>query len=170
MIGIKQARVSMETKEAAVRITIIASMVLVLVLSVSVAAEAQGDDRFVGPWERISLKNAQGESIQPPAGSAKLIFTPNGYYAQVVARQGRGKVAKPLAEMTKEELLDRYGQFNGRWGTYTVSGNVLTRTDLIAANPNQEGVPGPQNFRFEGDLLILTRDDNMSEARFRRIQ
>ena len=169
MIGIKQTSVSMETKEAAVRITIIASMVLVLVLSVSVAAEAQGDDRFVGPWERISLKNAQGESIQPPAGSAKLIFTPNGYYAQVVARPGRGKVTKPLAEMTKEELIDRYQGFNGRWGTYTISGNVLTRTDLIAANPNVEGAPRPQNFRFDGDLLILSNDVNMAEARFRRI-
>ncbi len=96
------------------RITIIASMVLVLVVSVSVVAEAQANDRFVGPWERISLKNAEGVTTQPPAGSAKLIFTPNGYYAQVVARQGRGKVAKPLEEMTREELLDRYQQFNGR--------------------------------------------------------
>ena len=74
MIGIKQTRVSFETKEAAVRITIFAGMVLVLVLSVAVAAEAQSDDRFVGTWERISLKNAEGETTQPPAGSAKLIF------------------------------------------------------------------------------------------------
>ena len=151
------------------RITI-AVIVLVLVLSISVTAEAQGDDRFVGTWERTSLKNGQGETTQPPAGSAKLIFTSNGYYAQVVARPGRGKVTKPLAQMTNEELIDRYRGFNGRWGTYTVSGNVLTRTDLIAANPNQEGVPGPQNFRFEGDLLILTQDANQAEARFRRIQ
>ncbi len=51
-----------------------------------------------------------------------------------------------------------------------MSGNVLTRTDVIAANPNQQGNPTVQQFRFEGDLLILTQEANEAEARFRRIQ
>ena len=70
--------------------------------------------------------------------------------------------------MTKEELLNRFQLLFAHHGTYAVSGNTLTRRTISHSNPNVEGTELVQEFRIEGDLLILTRAENKAEARFRR--
>ena len=132
---------------------------------------AQNANSLAGAWERFSLKDSSGTAQQPPAGAAFLIMTADGFYSQMTIPAGRAKVDKPLAEYTKEELLARFQGVEARRGRYTISGNTISRTYEAAANPNQEGgAPQVQQFRIEGDVLILSspRAGNMSEARFRR--
>jgi hypothetical protein len=51
-----------------------------------------------------------------------------------------------------------------------VSGNTLTRRIISHTNPNLEGTEFVQEFRIEGDLLILTTPGSKAEARFQRAQ
>jgi hypothetical protein len=48
--------------------------------------------------------------------------------------------------------------------------NTLTRRIISHSNPNIEGTELVQEFRIEGDLLILTVPGSKAEARFRRAQ
>ena len=68
--------------------------------------------------------------------------------------------------------MARFQGFNGRYGSYRVSDDTLTRRNSVHQNPSQEGTDQVQRFRFEGDDIILTspEDGNMSEIRFRRIR
>jgi len=135
----------------------------------SAAAWAQ-QDPLIGTWERFSLKNAQGAVTQPPSAPAFAIFTSNNYFSITAIPAGRKKIDKPLAELTKEELLDRFQNLNARRGTYSVSGNRLTRKDVSRVDPNLEGGEQIQEFRIDGDVLILTTPGNQAEARFRRVR
>lgn len=142
----------------------------VAVAALVVPALAQAQPSIVGAWERVSLVDAQGKTSQPPAPPAFLIFSADGFFSQSAVPAGRAKVSKPLAEMTKEELIARYSRMETRRGTYTISGNRLTRRNVTHGDPNQEGTEGVQLFRIEGDTLILSSADPKAknEARFRR--
>ena len=147
------------------------SLLVASVMSAGYSAAAQSQRPLVGSWERIALKDSTGTDIQPAPPAAFTIFSTDGFYTQLAIPTGRSKVAKPLADLTKEELLDRFNRAEARRGRYTVSGNTLTRTYITTLNPNDEGRdPQVQRFRIEGDVLILTSTSaaNRSEARFRR--
>ena len=141
-----------------------------LVLSLGQYSAAQGGNALVGTWERVSQTNAEGAPNPQPA--AFLIFSANGHFSQTAAPSGRPKLTKPLQEMTREELLARFQGVQARRGTYRVAGNMLTRMDVTNVNPNQEGSEGVQQFRLEGDMLILSSTDPKSkaQARFRRVK
>ena len=129
---------------------------------------AQQSTALLGAWERIALRSAQGVSLQPPASPAFLILA-DGHFIQVIIPDGRPKVAKPIAEMTREELLSRFTGVVARRGTYTVQDSVITRVDEANSDPNAEGRRDVQSFRIEGDVLIL-RESGGVEARFRRLK
>src|SRR5215471_12478727 len=153
------------------RVRIVVSLLLVCVFAYGASVLAQNQPLLVGAWERLSLKNAEGVDIQPPEPAAFVIFSADGYYSQTVIPTGRNKLKKPLEDMTKEELLNRFQLLFAWRGTYTVSGNTLTRRIISHSNPNVEGTELVQEFRIEGDdLLILTRPGSKAEARFRRAQ
>jgi len=146
------------------------SSLVVFALLGSVSAVAQDKNPFVGVWERTSLKNDQGEVRQPPLPPQTVIFSANGYFSQVGTPAGRKKVDKPVKDLSREELLDRFTSVAARHGTYKVSGNKLIRKDLIQANPNQEGRETVQEFKLEKDGFVLTYPGKKFEARFRRVK
>jgi len=152
------------------RVRIVVSLLFVCVFVYGVSALAQHQNPLAGAWERLSLKNAEGVDIQPPEPAAFVIFSADGYYSQTVIPTGRNKLKKPLEDMTKEELLNRFQLLFAWQGTYTVSGNTLTRRIISHSNPNIEGTELVQGFRIEGDLLILAGPGSKAEARFRRAQ
>ncbi len=147
------------------------SILAVALAGFSQLAAAQNAGALVGAWQRFSMKDSTGTAVDPVPPAAFVVFTADGFYSQTAIPAGRPKLAKALAEHTKEELLARVDGSEARHGRYTVAGNVLTRTYIASLNPNNEGSPPQvQQFRIDGDVLILTstRPGNMGEVRFRR--
>lgn len=84
----------------------------------------------------------------------------------------RPKVNKPLAEMTREELLARFSEVRVQRGVYTVSGDRLITQRRGSHDPNEESALIPRLFRIEGDVMTLRAPDpaNKLQARFRRLK
>lgn len=141
----------------------------VLVLACTGAAGAQSSP-LAAAWERVSLRDSAGTVVQPPAPVAFAIYSANGYFSQIALPTGRPTLDKAMADMTKEELVARFQGVSAVRGTYTISGNRLTRKTLASINPAQEGRELVQVFRIVGDTLILTAANPVSkaEARFLR--
>jgi len=128
---------------------------VVLLTFLCLPAMAQGTNPLVGTWERISLLRGTTQG-QPPAAPEFLIISADGYFSESEIPEGREKVSKPLDQMTKEELVARYTRTAASRGTYTIQGNVLTRKHIADLNPGAEGSDQVRNFRFEGDILVLS--------------
>lgn len=154
------------------RLKLLAALVFLFVIAIGVtwspAVNAQGQNALVGAWERVSLKNAEGAVTQPPAPAAFVIFSADGFFSQTAIPTGRKKLDKPVEQMTKEELVERFQRLEARRGTFTVAGNKLTRRSVSHGDSNQEGTEQTQEFRIEGGVLILTSPASKAEARFRR--
>ena len=120
----------------------------------------------------MSLRDSAGTLLQPPNPVAFAIYSANGYYAQIAIPTGRPTVEKPLSEMTREELLARFQRVTAVRGTYTVSGDRLTRKGIATLNPAAEGTEFVQVFRIVGDTLVLSSPNPASrgEARFVRVR
>jgi len=128
---------------------------VVLLTFLCLPAMAQSTNPLVGSWERISLMRGTTQG-QPPAAPEFLILSADGYFSESEIPEGREKVSKPLDQMTKEELVARYTRTAASRGTYTIQGNVLTRKHIADLNPSAEGSDQVRNFRFEGDILVLS--------------
>jgi hypothetical protein len=141
-----------------------------LILALEQHPEAQGGNALVGAWERVLATKPGGAPNPEPV--AFLIFSASGHFSQTAVPSGRPKLSKSLEDMTREELLANFRGVQVRYGTYTVNGNKLTRRDVTHVNPNQEGSEAVQEFRLEGELLILTSTDPKSKAQatFRRVK
>ena len=159
----------MNKKLMAFLLGVIALTVTLVSLSArDTVTSAQDAKAFVGTWERIAYKDDNGQAVEDRLVRANLIFGADGNYSQVQLPRGREYKNKPLKELTKEELLNRFEGAAAYYGAYTVTGNTLTRKMRVNLNPNAEGTVLTQEFRFEGDLLILTR--GKAEARFQRVK
>lgn len=158
----------MNKQRIATIVTITAILSLLLVFSVTAAAPNQ--KAFVETWERFAGKDQDGQPITGTTVPSYLIFSADGHYVQVSTPPGREKFDKPLKDMTKEELLNRFEKVGGSYGTYTLVGNMLTRKVLADANPNLEGTEFKQTYKFEGNLLILNSTTTKREAHFRRVK
>jgi len=136
------------------------------------SAQTTNFSPLAGAWERFSARDETGKMVSPQPPAAFLIMTADGFFSQTAIPTGRPKSTKPLRDMTKEELLARFNNVVGRHGTYSVSGNRLTRHDLSNTNPNNEGMSQVQLFKIEGDVLILSNPDTTKkdEVRFRRVK
>jgi hypothetical protein len=140
-------------------------------MSLCLPAIAQSTNPLVGVWERISLMRGSTQG-QPPAAPEFLILTADGYFSESELPEGREKVNKPLDQMTKEELVARFQRTAASRGTYTIKGNVLTRKHIADLNPRAEGTDQVRNFRFDGDILVLSAGQPGTglEARFKRLK
>jgi hypothetical protein len=151
--------------------TRLASLLLLLVFCWSKAADAQ-TSVLTGAWERVSLRDSAGTIVQPPSPAAFAIYSASGHFAQIAIPTGRPTVAKPVTEMTREELLARFQRATAVRGTYTISGNRLMRRGIAHLNPAAEGAEVVQVFRIVGDTLVLSSPNPASrgEARFVRVR
>ena len=143
--------------------------------------EAQSRLPFEGVWEETSATNpgragnAAGREgrgaapANPPArgtaAQARGTTTPNGmrrtfidgYYSLSNAANGRQPLTKPVPEMTKEELLDRFQSLQVQDGTYEVIGpdRILIRRRL-SQFPQNHGTEQVMEWKADGDTLSLT--------------
>jgi hypothetical protein len=135
-------------------------------------AIAQTGDPIAGAWERLSMKNVKtGEMVRFVPPPMHIIYS-DGQFVFFQANGGRPRLQKPRDEMTKEELWER-SNLAGQYGTYRISGNKLMLNVVSAADPLNEGLEITQEFRVDGDSLVVigtnTRGETY-ETRFRRLR
>jgi len=126
-------------------------------------------ERLIGTWERVSLlRNAL--SVQPPDAPLFVKFSPDGYWS-MMEMPDRPKVEKPLEQQTAKELWSRFERVEGGYGTWTLKGDILTRTHLANIAPGGEGNNQDRTCIFEGDILALigTGANRSPQARFKRL-
>ncbi len=148
-------------------------LTLTIMLAVNSTASAPNQKAFVGTWERISNKDGEGKALDERLLPSNLIFAADGHYSQTGFPTGRGKVTKPVKEMTREELVNRLDGVLSSYGTYTVTGNKLTRKVLQHLNPASQGTEIIQEFRLEGDTVTLKVVSDLlknSETVYKRVK
>jgi hypothetical protein len=116
---------------------------------------------LVGSWHNVAA---------PPLPQVLLIIGADGYYAQIAIPPGRSKPKNDFDRRTREELLKQFGGVRASYGTYKVTGNKLTRMLSGSEDPGSEGTEKVQEFRLEGDVLVLKNPDAQREIRFRRMK
>ena len=138
-----------------------------LAILLSTAALAQ-QNSLVGAWERVSQTNDKGEASPTPY--MLVIFTSDGVFSQTNIARDRPQRDKPLNELTNEELRARLAGSQAVYGTYTVTGDRLTRTVVGALNPANEGRQITSRFKTDNDTLIAWDPDTKAESRFTRVR
>jgi hypothetical protein len=147
------------------------ALILVFPL-LSSSAFAQAADPVAGAWEQVSSKNVKTGAMQPMLTPPLHVVYSGGHYVQFTAAANRAKGNTPRADMTKEQLVERYN-LQGQYGTYRVAGSKLTRKTISAAAPDNEGREATSDFRIEGDVLITTTtgaNGQVTENRYRRLK
>jgi len=126
------------------------------ILALSLAAQAQSKNAFVGVWEEVGGTNAKGE---PETGNTGMrrIFTAEGFYSIAFGRQCSGTqvVDKPLQELTKEQILDRLRCVIAQDGSFTVDGDKMNITRRSAQAPQNVGTKQTMQWKVENGELSL---------------
>jgi hypothetical protein len=122
---------------------------------------------LVGTWERTSL--LKDGAAQPSPAPQVILFGPNGYFLQSELPIDRAKTFNPQEKMTDAE---RFEHVTAARGTYTVSGDTVSRNHVVDLDPNLDGYNEVRQFRIENGTLILqgsTPEGSKIEARFHKL-
>jgi hypothetical protein len=130
-----------------------------LLLAVSGIAQTAANP-LVGTWHNLA---------KPPIPQTLLMIGADGYYSQIAIPPGRSKPKNDFDHRTREELMKQFGGVRVSYGTWKVAGNRLTRTRTASEEPGKEGTDTNEEFRFEGDVLVLRSQNNQRETRFHRM-
>lgn len=71
----------------------------------------------------------------------------------------------PVENASAAQLMAAYGPFVTQFGTYEVSGDLITETVLVAKNPENAGNSSTRRFRIEGNTLIIEPVERRPGAR-----
>jgi hypothetical protein len=148
------------------RISFAVPISIVLLLGATRSA-AQGPS-LVGTWQRFQVTNDSG-TIQPQAPKPFLILSADGFYSQTGFPENEVTTAKKaFAQLSEQEMRDRFGRGVARFGRYVLSGATLTRTDMFSLDPSVSGRAAVQEVKMEGDVMILLTPRTKGESRWRR--
>jgi len=109
---------------------------------------------LIGTWERVSLLR-NSLSVQPPDAALYLKFGADGYWSMMEMPDDRPKVNKPLEEMTKQELFERFDKVDGGWGYYIVKRDIVNRIHDEDIAPGREGAQHIREYIFEDKIMNL---------------
>lgn len=129
------------------------------------ATPAIAKQSIVGVWQRVFLDD-KGQ-VTPDPAPMLVVYTDVGVYVQVSFRLDRQE-SRPLAELNADELRTRFSGTSAQHGTYTVSGNRLTRRIVGSFTPTNQGREQDVYFKIEGDTLVM--GDERVEVASSRIQ
>ena len=140
-------------------VRIVACMVSFTFLLAVPSALAQAD-KLVGVWKLIEVQYPEFPGAGPnPLSATKpqpsiAVFTKKHFSMTLIT--GKEPRLDTLKDPTKEQLVELFRTFSGTAGTYEVEGSTLTMHITVSWVPNYMNKPAPQEFRFEGDNLVLT--------------
>src|SRR5579872_1385367 len=83
-------------------------LILFALLAAAVPAQAPAPP-LVGAWHNQD---------SPPVPQTLLIFSADGYYAQVSIPPGRARPRNDFDHRTREELMKQFGGFRASYGTW----------------------------------------------------
>jgi hypothetical protein len=153
--------------------TLVCIAALIASLVLTGKSEAQSRLPFEGVWEEISSVNpnrAGGANVgregrEGRGGGQGSTTTPNamrrtfidGYYSLSNAAGGRKPLTKPVPEMTKEELLDRFQSLQVQDGTYEViAPNRILIKRRVSQFPQNHNTEQVMEWKVAADQLSLT--------------
>jgi len=131
---------------------------ILLLTGISLAQPAVNP--LVGTWHIIT---------EPKYPQGLLIFSPDGFYAQVTIAPGRSKLKNDFDHRTREELMKQFGGLRASYGSWKTDATKLLRTCTASEDPAREGTETTADFRIEGDTLILN-PNGQHPSRFRRMK
>ena len=124
----------------------------------SVHGEAQ-DSSLQGVWQIVEVSYTGPAAHTNRAPQPYLyIFTEKYYSITRVSSDTPRATFKDSSRVTPEEALAIWGPFQSSAGTYTVKGDELRRSPIVAKNPqNQPGRNiGAERFVLAGNRLTIT--------------
>jgi len=160
--------------------------VCLVALVVAAATGCSGDrsparsaPSVVGTWEATS-QTMNGREVKVPwettggkqQGAVRVIYTAEGHYMTVRVPTGR-PLEKPDAERTAQDWVAQYQGLAAQYGTYTVSGDRLTRRIVSAVRPQNEGTQVVLTFQVDAETLTTTQqpsNDQVLRTRYRRVK
>ena len=115
----------------------------------------QARSPFEGVWDEIRLREGNAADGQKPNRMRRMFF--DGYYSLTNASEGRQKTDKPVMQMTREELLDRFRSLQVQDGTYQVSGpNRILLKRRVSQFPQNHGTEQVMEWSIDAkDVLSL---------------
>lgn len=151
--------------------TVICVAALTALLVLTERSEAQNRLPFEGVWEEVSSVNpnrggaanagregrggARGSTTTTPNAMRRTFI--DGYYSLSNAAGGRQPLTKPVPEMTKEELLDRFQSLQVQDGTYeVVPPNRILIKRRVSQFPQNHNTEQVMEWKVTGDQLSLT--------------
>jgi hypothetical protein len=151
---------------------LVSAAVVIASILLTGKADAQSRLPFEGAWEEISSVNPNrggganaGREGRGGAPATPATTTPNamrrmfvdGYYSLSNAADGRKPLTKPVPEMTKEELLDRFQSLQVQDGTYEViASNRILLKRRVSQFPQNHKTEQVIEWKVAGDQLSLT--------------
>ena len=120
---------------------------------------AQTKSPVVGTWHNIT---------KPQFPQAVMLIGEDGYFSQIAISPSRSKPAHDFDHRTKAELAKQFGGFRASYGTWKIVDSKLVRTLIASEEPGSEGKETAQEFRFDGEILVLGGPQH--ETRFRRMK
>ena len=143
-------------------------LAIIVVLSVFSSFALAQQNPLVGTWERVFQADEQGNPSPNPY--MLVIFSSDGVFTQINIAKNRPRVDKPLSQLTNEEFRARFTGVQAVYGTYSVTGDRITRNVIGALNPNNEGEQLTSQFKVEGDTMTALDPKTKTQARFRRVR
>ena len=83
-----------------------------------------------------------------------VVYTDVGVYVQVSFRLDR-QDSRPLAELNADELRARFNGTSAQHGTFSVTGNRLTRRIVGSFTPINQGREQINYFKIQGDTFVM---------------
>ena len=108
---------------------------------------------FEGVWDEIRLREGNASATQKPNHMRRMFI--DGYYSLTNASEGRRRNDKPVGEMTREELLDRFRSLQVQDGTYEVTGsNTIRLKRRISQFPENHGTEQVMEWNIDSSGVL----------------
>lgn len=135
------------------RVNFIACMVSFAFLLALPSALAQAD-KLIGVWKLIEVQYPVPSMTKTKPQPSIAIFTKKHFSMTMIT----GDEPRPVLpkDATEEQLRKALATFTSAAGTYEVEDSILTLNLNVSWASNLMNKPAPQEFRFEGDNLVLT--------------
>lgn len=126
-------------------------------------AAPSAQDRLLGLWRVTEITNLDTGEVQEERNEYHMYTA--SHEMIILAGRGRPKINKSIADMTVDEVMSQQPVGAGFY-SYTVDGEKLMRTNIVALSAHYEGQTFETAFEVNGDTLV-TRDRHAADGALR---